>query len=157
MREFKMDEHVSIICEWKKTRTAFKHEATLLIDGNEQDKTKVCYQNRTWESYEYQTVLLKLINDTKILTVEQKALFIEYARKDHTDWSGLHTIANIALIGELMCDSQKDKNDWKTRMLKAGLEKSGLEIPSDWDSLTEEVKEKRLNQVIQVMKESGQQ
>lgn len=154
MREFKLDEHISVVCDWKKTRTAFKHEATLLLDGNEIDKTKICYQNRTWESYEYQSVLLKLINDTKELLPEQKALFIEYAKKDRTDWSGLHNIARIAQIGELLTDSKKASNDWKTRMIKVGLG-SNIDIPDDWESLCDEEREKRLNLAINVLKDAG--
>jgi hypothetical protein len=154
MREFKLDEHVSVICDWKKTRIAFKHEATLLIDGHERDKTKICYQNRTWESYEYQSVLIKLLNDTKELLPEQKALFIAYAEKDHTDWSGLNAIARVCAIGEILCDNQKDKNDWKTRMIKAGLGES-IQVPEDLESLTEEERESRLNQCIEVLKDAG--
>src|SRR3990167_162423 len=34
----------------------------------------------------------------------------------------LNSIAMVAKMGEILCDNQKEKNDWKTRMLKAGLE-----------------------------------
>jgi hypothetical protein len=33
-------------------------------------------------------------------------------------------------------------------MIKAGLGNKGLEMPEDWDSLSEEEKERRLNNVI---------
>lgn len=154
MREFKLDEHISVVCEWKKTRTAFKHEATLLLDGREIDKTKICYQNRTWESYEYQSVLYKIISNTNELLPEQKALFLEYVKKDHTDWSGFNTIARIAQIGELLTDSKKESNDWKTRMIKAGLGEN-ISIPDDWKSLSEDEREKRLNQAISVLQDAG--
>ncbi len=150
MRIFQLDNHVSIVCDWKKTRMAFKHEATLLIDGKEQDKTKICYQNRTWESYEYQSVLIKMISDTKILTAEQKALFLKYAHDDHTDWSTFKSVANIAKIGEIFCDNTKDKNDWKDRMIKAGFGNS-IQIPEDWETLSDTEKEDRLNQCIRLL------
>jgi hypothetical protein len=35
-------------------------------------------------------------------------------------------------------------------MLKAGLSDKGLCVPSDWDTLTEEEKQKRLDNVIAV-------
>jgi hypothetical protein len=57
------------------------------------------------------------------------------------------TIGAIAKIGEVLTDNQADSNDWKARMLKAGLPQ--LDVPSDWDSLSEDEKERRLNKVIE--------
>ena len=54
----------------------------------------------------------------------------------------------IAQLGEVFCDNQKDKNDWKARMLKVGMEGKGLQMPDDWDQLDEDTKEARLNAVI---------
>ncbi len=56
----------------------------------------------------------------------------------------------IASLGDLFCENQKDKNDWKERMLKAGLGNKGLSMPNDWDELDEDTKEVRLNAVIQL-------
>lgn len=57
-------------------------------------------------------------------------------------------------MGNLLAgDSQKAKNDWKARMLKAGLENKGLSMPDDWEQLSEDEKEKRLNKVIKVLRE----
>jgi hypothetical protein len=59
----------------------------------------------------------------------------------------LKTTSMVALFGELLCDDKKEKNDWKKRMFEAtGL----LDFPSDWDSLTEDEKETRLNKVIKI-------
>jgi len=41
-----------------------------------------------------------------------------------------------------------NENNWKARMLKAGLSNQGLIIPEDWDTLSEDDKEARLNKVI---------
>ena len=51
-----------VICFTEKTRNGFKHVAVL--EYNE-EKITVNYLNRTWESFEYQTVLNKLIADRK--------------------------------------------------------------------------------------------
>ena len=51
---------VSIGAETKPTRVAFKHEVWVL-DGLERTEAKVCYLNRTWESFRYQTALHKLM------------------------------------------------------------------------------------------------
>ena len=64
----------------------------------------------------------------------------------------LKTISMVAAFGNLLCNTQKEKNDWKARMLKAGLENKGLDMPEDWDQLTEDEKENRLNGAINALK-----
>ena len=57
----------------------------------------------------------------------------------------------VAMFGELLCDNQKEKNDWKKRMLDAtGL----LNFPEDWDDLSEDEKQKRLDKAIAFNKEN---
>ena len=54
-------------CTFEKTRYGFRHLCILiyydlnddLIDGSAHDKC--CYYNRTWESYEYRTVMRKTV------------------------------------------------------------------------------------------------
>jgi hypothetical protein len=65
----------------------------------------------------------------------------------------MKTIATIASIGDLFGDTTKEKNDWKARMLRAGLEGHGLIMPDDWDSLPETEKTKRLDAIIAMLKE----
>lgn len=58
--ECKSGNKYSIVCDWAKTRTAFKHTACVLNTyGNELGKTKICYLNRTWECYQFQSVAQK--------------------------------------------------------------------------------------------------
>lgn len=147
MKLFKINQKIEVVCDWKKTRNGFKHTAKLLINGSEEEETKVCYLNRTWEKYEYQTVLIQLINKSKVLTKEEKAECLTWADGDRTDWSGFNSIAMVAKMGEIFADTKEQKNDWKKRMLKAGLGE-GLNIPEDWDTLTEDEKERRLNGAI---------
>lgn len=148
MQSFKINDHLSIVCSWKKTRNGFKHEASLLKDGQEIDSTKVCYLNRTWERYEYQTAMQKLLDRTDLITAEEKKAFIENPDNDRAS-KELHATAAIAALGDIFGKSQKEKNDWKERMLKAGLGNSGLIMPDDWDTLSEDEKERRLNGAIQ--------
>jgi len=149
MRNFKITEDISVLCEYKKTRNGFKHEATLLINGFEKDKTKITYLNRTWESFEFESVAKKLINKTKELSEEDKIKCLNFFKGDLTDWTGFKTIKLIAGLGEIFSKNQKDKNDWKKRILETGLGNKGFIIPKDWESLTEQEKEKRLNLVIE--------
>lgn len=61
-------------------------------------------------------------------------------------------VGMVAAFGEIFADTQKDKNDWKLRMIKAGMGE-GLIMPEDWDTLSEDEKETRLNKIIEVTKE----
>lgn len=64
----------------------------------------------------------------------------------------LKNVASVMALGNILGGNQKEKNDWKTRMLKAGLEGRGLIMPEDWNELDEATKEARLNAVIESLK-----
>jgi len=57
----------SIKCWSENTRYGFRHLAVLYKNGVEIDKTKACYYNRTWESYEFETVIKSLISNNQEL------------------------------------------------------------------------------------------
>jgi len=59
------------------------------------------------------------------------------------------TTAMVASLGAIFGGNQKESNDWKTRMLKAGL--PSLSMPSDWETLSEDEKTIRLDKVIKEM------
>jgi hypothetical protein len=149
----KIDDHTSIVCAYHKTRNGFKHTAALIVDGLEIDEVKAMYLNRTWERFEYETVILKLLDKHELLKdPKARAEFMHRAeygkRADH-----MKTVAMVAQIGDILAGpDQKARNDWKARMLKAGLENSGLIIPEDWDTLSEDEKERRLNAAINSLK-----
>ena len=96
--------------------------------------------------------MFKLAEETKKLSKHQRATVLKFIKNPgrvEDDLKPLKTIAGIAKLGEVLAgDSKKSKNDWKTRILKAGLEGRGLIIPEDWDKLNEAEKEKRLNGAI---------
>ena len=130
---------------------AFKHVATLLVDGQEQAETKICYQNRTWESFEFESVINKLLDKTGYLNEADRAAFIsKCAGRAHEEVKqNFGAIAAIATLGEVFhAGDQKAANDWKARILKAGLESSGLQMPDDWATLDEDTKTARLDAVI---------
>ena len=150
MRTFKINDEHEAVCESQNTRSGFRHVAILIRNGCEIDRTKVCYQNRTWESYEFQTVLSRLLDNTKILSDEEKKLFLEKGERQEKERveTMFKTISAVAKIGELMTDNKKDCNDWKKRMIKAGLGE-GVSFPEDWETLSEEEKEQRLNKSLE--------
>lgn len=151
MTTFRISDRAEIVCEWKKTRTAFKHVATLLINGREVDTTKICYSNRTWERYEYESVLHKLIEKTDAFDAWHKVAAIKAVDEIGAGnvSSILKTVAMIASMGDVLTKTPKEANDWKARMLRAGLQDKGLIMPDDWDSLDEETKQARLDGAIE--------
>ena len=153
MENFKINKSTEIVCERAKTRTAFKHTATLLVNGVEQDSTKICYCNRTWERFEFESVISQLLNKTKLLTDRKKQNFLNRisgeTKKEIN--SNFKTIASVAKMSEIFCPDKKSKNDWKKRMLKAGLESKGLIMPDDWEDLSEDEKEAKLDGVIKML------
>lgn len=63
MRIFNLDEVYSVVCNSESTRSGFRHLASLHRNGFSIAKVKECYQNRTWECYEFETVLLKIVDN----------------------------------------------------------------------------------------------
>ncbi len=153
MQTFKITKNLEAVCESENTRYGFRHLATLTRNGYEHgDMAKCCYYNRTWESYTFESVLEKLL----ATAIENKSL-TEYETRNFKktiknggkpECQKLKTIAMVASLGAIFATTPKEKNDWKVRVLKAGLEDKELIMPEDWDDLTEEEKQKRLDGAI---------
>ena len=150
MKTFRINDKLQIVCDWQKTRNGFKHTAKLKGPYfNTISETKVCYLNRTWESFEFETVIEKLLSfNTDIIPKQTITKFLKRQKGEYKKQtkSMFNSVAGIAKIGEILCNDQKETNDWKKRMLLAGL--PGLGIPANWNTLTESEKENRLNNVI---------
>ena len=148
-KTFNLDKNISIDCHTYKTRYSWGHKAELLIDGRIVSYKKITYYNRTWEAYTYQTILENIVSSCKQLTKDQVKKYLQIIQdQSFSQDRDLGIVGTIAKMGEVLTDNKKDSNEWKKRMLKAGLEKQGLTFPTDWDNLTEEEKEKRLNGAI---------
>lgn len=150
---FKINNHMEIVAESEKTRNGFRHVAKLFVDGREVDSSKANYLNRTWESYDFESVVNNLIEKTSYVAPEQKKeLESKFQQISHEKIeSSFRTIGNVASLGEIFADNEKDKNTWKLRMIKAGLGES-FQLPDDWESLSEKEKGKRLDLVIKTLK-----
>jgi hypothetical protein len=152
MKTFQINENTIVVCDWKKTRSAFKHEATLMRNGLEVDTTKICYSNRTWEAYEYQDVAHKIIDNN--YTGEEATDYknrIDAIGNGEADrvFSG---IAMIAQMGDIFhAGDPEASNDWKVRMLQAGLPENSIIMPEDWDTLPEDEKTRRLDGAIETI------
>lgn len=65
MKIFNLGCDYSIVCNSENTRYGFRHLASLMFKGNEIDKTKCCYYNRTWERFEFESVCKKLLKQNE--------------------------------------------------------------------------------------------
>lgn len=66
----------------------------------------------------------------------------------------LKMVSNVMALGDIFSNNQTDSNNWKARMLKAGIPEGALHMPEDWNTLSEDVKTSRLNAVIAALEES---
>lgn len=132
-----------VICKTNRTRSGFNHVATLYVDGQSEGTAKCVYYNRTWESYQYESVLQKLFTTTKRLTDTEKKEAMQYVETYKEDGGMLRMCSMVAAMGEVM---QPDNSSaWKKRFLSMC---PGIEFPADFDQLSEEEKQRRLDGAI---------
>ena len=75
MRVFKINNKISVVCQSESTRYGFRHLATLIYNGYEQETAKACYYNRTWERYTFESVLKRLLSKTTTLSEKEKKIY----------------------------------------------------------------------------------
>jgi len=151
--EFRIDDNTTIVCRAEKTSSGFRHIADFYRNGSVIDSAKVTYINRTWEKYDYETVIEKLLDKRGISNTEKAGIMskVEAQALGKVD-TQFKSVAMVASLGDIFGKSPKEKNDWKLRMIKAGLGDKGFEVPYDWETLSEEEKGKRLDKTIELMK-----
>ena len=149
MKAFRLHNGFQAVCEWKKTRLAFKHEATVIDQyGNAVYRTKICYQNRTWESFDYQSVAHKAINGYfKDQEAEDNIKLVDQQGRVGAV-GALGALKKVCAMGELLGSTTAEKNIWKKRMLSTV---PGIEFPDGFDALQEQEKAKRLNEAVNVL------
>jgi len=79
MRIFNLNKEYNIVCNSEGTRYGFRHLATLHRNGFSIAKAKRCYYNRTWEYFEFESVLIDIINYN--FEGKQKAQFLSAIKK----------------------------------------------------------------------------
>lgn len=150
--EFVIDDDVTILCRAEKTRNGFRHVAEFYRQGQLVGSAKESYLNRTWEKYDFETVILKLLGKVGVTGVEKDATMARVEKQALGRVDDMYrSVAMVASMGEIFGQTEKEKNDWKLRMIKAGMGTGFIE-PSDWDSLSEIEKGRRLDKVIEYMK-----
>ena len=152
IKTFEINENLKVNCWTEDTSYGFRHLAELDRDYCTIATAKSSYYNRTWECYQYESVLNRLLETTTHLPEKDKADFKAMIESDtgvKKDMAGLGFIAGIAKLGELFTDNKTESNAWKERMLKAGIPQA--DFPDDFGSLPEDEKEKRLNGAIDIL------
>jgi hypothetical protein len=150
-KTFKINEVVTIECKAQKTSYGFRHLATLYKNNLKLATAKTCYYNRTWESFEFQSVIHKLAEQTKSLTEDEKQQIMNFDNTEN-ELKPLKMLSAIMQITDLFNDDVKLKNDSKLRMLKAQMGEA-LILPDDWNCLTESVKADRLQKIQNILGE----
>ena len=151
---FKITDHLTAECEYYERANSWGHTGKVYRDGAVIAQHHIRYYNRTWESYEFETLLkaLKAKVERRLSGAEIKAFDEAIRHGGDQQHSMLKSIGLIASLGDMFCDTQKAKNDWKERMLRAGLGDKGLIMPEDWDQLDETEKQARLDGAISAIR-----
>lgn len=67
------DKEYEFVCNWGNTRNGFKHTCNLFINDRLKGNATCHYLNRTWECYEYQSVMLRAVG----ILMEQHEEFLK--------------------------------------------------------------------------------
>ena len=76
MTEFKYGDF-TVLCHSEGTRYGFRHLGDLYINGIFERSDKVCYYNRTWERFEFETLISKLADKCPEFKAEMERLKTE--------------------------------------------------------------------------------
>jgi len=110
-------------------------------------EVNITYQNRTWESYEFQSVMEKLIDELDAVRYVPLADRLEASRVIKTgDRREMKKLAGLGAMA--MMAGMIGGNKSKARVLGAI---PGVIMPDDFDSLSEEEKTKRLDGAINIL------
>lgn len=151
--KFIINEHITIEAETYETRYSWGHKAWLFKDGYEIAYSKATYYNRTWERYQFESVIRSVVDKAlkRDLSDQEREVCIKYIQ-EYQEPSPFRHVAMVAKMGEVLTGNKQEANDWKVRMLKAGLPEGAISMPDDWDTLSEEEKEDRLNKALEALK-----
>jgi hypothetical protein len=148
MKEYRLNKVFTVVCESEKTRYGFRHLARLLENGSQVNKTKACYYNRTWESYDFQSVIHAVINahfdqrTAKRLckAVDKKALGIASKR--------FQPVKAMVALGNLLGNTAEERAGFNKRIMSTI---PGVDFPEGFDQLPAEERERRLTAAAEVL------
>ena len=161
MKTYSFGEGYQVNCRSEKTRYGFRHLCELTKDYNVIAKTKACYYNRTWEAYEFQSVIHQAINaafDNRTRAQQKKGQEINPLIKQYCDEvdaraRGIEAkkfdpVKMVCAVGALLTDNPEERANWDKRMLSTI---PGIDFPADFDQLPVEEQQKRLDKAKEVL------
>jgi len=152
-KEFRIDDNNTIVCRSEKTSYGFRHLCDLYSGGALTESEKATYYNRTWESFEFETAIRKLLDKIGMSKEKKESIINKISGKSRSETEGMFkSIGMVASLGEVFAKTEKEKNAWKLRMIKVGLGDKGFQEPENWDTLSEKEKGERLDKVIETLK-----
>lgn len=147
MESYKINENLTIeASSWNRGRQSWGHEARAIYNGREVASTRCTYYNRTWEAYQYQSVMQKLINamdECKTIPLRDRYMaWIFIKTGDGRELKALGMLGNLAKLAGIM-----GGNESKARILGTipGLDMNAL------NGLDEKTKTERLDGVINIL------
>lgn len=161
MKIYSFGEGYQVNCRSEKTRYGFRHLCELTQNYNVLAKTKACYYNRTWESYEFQSVIHSAINaafDNRTRAQQKKGQEINPLVKQYCDEvdaraRGIEAkrfdpVKMVCAVGALLTSNPEERANWDKRMLSTI---PGIDFPDDFDSLPVEEQQRRLDKAKEVL------
>lgn len=140
-KEFILDDTYTVECNTYETRYSWGHYAKLVKNGYVIDESKFTYYNRTWEAYTYQSIIHSLLDKNKLSHLKYRADEIgEGNVKRELKQLGA-IVAMAGIIGT---------PDTQVKALETATG-GAVEKPDNWNGLSEEEKEKRLDKVLEVL------
>ena len=159
MKTYNFGEGYQVNCRSEKTRYGFRHLCELTQNYNVLAKTKACYYNRTWESYEFQSVIHQAIGiafgagGRRKNTPDQIALIKQYkdeidARARGIEAKRFDPVKMVCAFGALLTSNPEERANWDKRMLSTI---PGIDFPDDFDQLPVEEQQRRLDKAKEVL------
>ena len=151
MTTFQINDELVVKCTTHNTRTGFKHIATLYHkDGEKVTSASQNWCNRTWESWTFEEVMKKLARRLQKHFSDAYAQAVQHFIANYKQPNPFKGVAAIAAMSALFGSDLKEQNDLTKRIVATV---PGLDIPADFDDLPEDERKRRLDKVLQVMKE----
>jgi hypothetical protein len=151
-KEFDLGNGYRAECHWEKTRYGFRHIAVLRENGSRVCEAKACYYNRTWERYEYESVLEDLVRKfakadrgahaDAVLAMKRAVEDDGFAKAECAAAFG--PVRALMALGSLMGADEEQRVRLRVSALKA---LPGIILPDDFDNLPIEERKRRLDAV----------
>lgn len=145
MQLFKISKSLEVQAETYETRYSWGHKAWLFRNSQEIDYKKITYSNRTWEAYEFESILESLARSKELTEKEKKQFEKKIKNQFQKEDPAMKKLGQLAGLAKLAAIMQPERSaDASLGVLAAGLG-DALIIPEDWQGLPDEEKQRRMD------------